>query len=122
VAWAKAHLEQSDGTRTDLGGSASWLGSGGVSYTRGPWVGSLLARYVGAQPLALSRGGGQTDAFVEANVRVLHRTRLFYPVTFYLDVQNLFDTQGELAASPVYAPATLPIEGRRALLSVEVRF
>src|SRR5207245_1290385 len=60
--------------------------------------------------------------FVEANLRGLYRTRLFYPVTLHLDVLNLFDSKGTVAASPVYAVPTLPIEGRRVLGGIEVRF
>ena len=59
---------------------------------------------------------------MEANLRGLYRTRLFYPVTLHLDVLNLFDSKGTVAASPVYAVPTLPIEGWRVLGGIEVRF
>jgi len=43
-------------------------------------------------------------------------------VRFSLDVRNLFDRTGTYAASFIYTPATLPIEGRRFILTTDVRF
>ncbi len=106
-----------------LPGSPGWLASGGVSWASRDWTTSLSARYVGRERLDPSRATVDTAGrFVEANLRGLYRTRLFYPVTLHLDVLNLLDTKGTVAASPVYGVPTLPIEGRRLLAGVEVRF
>jgi hypothetical protein len=94
-----------------------------VSWASRDWTTSLYARYVGPERLDPSRNEtGTAGDFVEANLRGLYRTRLFYPVTLHLDVLNLFDSKGTVAASPVYAIPELPIEGRRVLAGIEVRF
>ena len=78
---------------------------------------------MGPEPLDPSRGRlGAAGDFLEANLRGSYRTRLVYPVTVHLDVLNLFDRAGTVAASPVYAVPRLPIEGRRVLLGADVRF
>jgi outer membrane receptor for ferrienterochelin and colicins len=122
VAYARARQEDVDAARRDLAGSARWLASAGASTTHGAWTASLVARYQGPQPLHPTFGAGETHAFVEGWARLLYRTRIVYPVTFQLDVRNLTDTHGEIAASPVYAIPRLPIEGRSLLLGAEVRF
>jgi hypothetical protein len=43
-------------------------------------------------------------------------------VRFDLDVRNVLDDEGAVAASPVYTPGTIPIEGRRVIFSADVRF
>jgi hypothetical protein len=106
-----------------LSGSPHWLASGGVSFSSRDWTASAGAHYVGSEPLDPSRGRlGPAGDFVEANLRGLYRTRLFYPVTLHLDVLNLFGSAGTVAASPVYAVPSLPIEGRRVLIGADVRF
>ena len=99
------------------------LATAGLSYARGAWSGAMTARYVGAQDLdPLRELGSRAGGFVEANARLTWRTRLVYPVRFDLDVRNVFDSAGTSAASFIYTPATLPIEGRRVLLSSEILF
>jgi hypothetical protein len=99
------------------------LGSGGISFSSRDWTASLAAHYVGPEPLDPSRGQAlPAGDFVEANLRGLYRTRLVYPVTLHLDVLNLFDRAGTVAASPVYAVPRLPIEGRRILLGADIKF
>jgi outer membrane receptor protein involved in Fe transport len=122
VAYANARLIPRAAAEARLAGIPRWLGSGGLSFAARDWTASLSAHYVGPERLDASRGRGRAGDFLEANLRGLYRTRLFYPVTFHLDVLNLFDTRGTVAASPVYPVARLPIEGRRALLGAEVRF
>ena len=126
LAFARAEVE---GTQSaDLSGSSHWLTSAGLSYAKGDWTVSATARYVGAQSMDPSfaehtlYGDGETGGFAEANLRVLYKTLIVYPVTFHLDVRNLFDEQGGVAASTVYALPALPIEGRRILVGAEVRF
>ena len=124
AAYARAHREHPGAPDGDLPGSSRWLGSAGVSYDLGPLTGSLAARYVGEQELdpAFYETGTAGD-FLEANLRLQARTRIaLYPVTLSLDVRNLFDEQGTLAASPAQVMSTVPIRGRSALLSFEVRF
>lgn len=122
LARASATFEGRGAVEDELAGSSSWIGSLGVSYERDAWTGSLTARYLGPQRLHPSRGPGEAGDFVEANAHVVHRTRLVYPVTFRVDVRNLFDGEGQLAASPVYPVPRIPIEGRRVLVSAEVQF
>ena len=118
LAWTRAEF---DGAR--LPAVSDWLGSAGFGWDNGEYATSLSARWVGPQDLDPERGvEGSAGEFLEANLRGLWRTRLYYPVTLTLDVRNLFDTNGELAAIPVYVPDTVPIEGRRVLLGAEVRF
>jgi iron complex outermembrane receptor protein len=106
-----------------LPASSSWLGSAGLSYDTGTWSAATTARYVGPQDLDPQHGtSGRAGGFVEANARATWKTRVVYPVRVEFDVRNLFDAQGSYAASFIYTPATLPIEGRRALVSAEVRF
>jgi len=121
VAYARGRLLGA-GDEESLPASSSWLASGGLSAQAGLWTASLSARYVGPQPLDASRGTGRAGDFVELNARVVRRLRLVYPITLSLDVRNLLDTRGGLAASPVYTPATVPVEGRRALFGADVRF
>jgi iron complex outermembrane receptor protein len=123
VTYAHARQLPMTGDETTLPASASWLGSAGLSYDAGAWSAATTARYVGPQDLDPQRGlTAQAGDFVEANARVTWKTRVVYPVRLEFDVRNLFDAQGTYAASFIYTPATLPIEGRRALVSAEVRF
>ena len=123
LAYASARLSTRGSVSARLSGSPHWLGSGGVSFSSRDWTGSITAHYVGEEPLDPSRGRvGPAGDFVEANLRGLYRIRLAYPVTIHLDVLNLFDRAGTVAASPVYAVPTLPIEGRRILLGADVKF
>ncbi len=122
VAYANAQHEH-EGTESALPADPLWLGSGGVSYERDRWTVSAFARYVGPQELDADRGLTEhAGDFVEANMRVTLKTRIAYPVRFDLDVRNIFDTLGSQAASFIYTPPTLPIVGRRVLLSADVRF
>jgi outer membrane receptor protein involved in Fe transport len=123
LAYASARLSTRGSMGVRLSGSPHWLASGGVSFSSRDWTASAGAHYVGSEPLDPSRGRlGPAGDFVEANLRGLYRTRLFYPVTLHLDVLNLFGSAGTVAASPVYAVPSLPIEGRRILLGADVRF
>jgi outer membrane receptor protein involved in Fe transport len=122
AAYATAELSTHAGMESRLAGSPRWLASAGTSFATRDWTASMAAHYVGAQPLDPSRGPGTAGDFVEANLRGQYRTRIVYPVTLHLDVLNLFDTAGTVAASPVYAVPSLPIEGRRLLLGAEIRF
>jgi outer membrane receptor for ferrienterochelin and colicins len=123
VAYAKARQRPVAGGEQSLPASSSWLGSAGLSYDGGTWSASTTARYVGAQDLDPQRGlDTRAGDFVEANARLTLRTRVVYPVRVDFDVRNLFDAKGAYAASFIYTPATLPIEGRRFLLSSEIRF
>lgn len=124
VAYAKAHLERDGNPDLELPGSSAWLASGGASYDFGPFTTSLSARYLGEHALDPAFYETSTAGdFVEANGRAQWKTRLaFYPVTFSLDVRNLFDSQGKLAASPSQVLSYVPIQGRSALVSCEVRF
>ena len=122
VAYAGATLSQRGVMQGRLAGSPRWLGSGGVSFAARDWTASMAARYVGPEGLDPSRPAGTAGDFVEANVRGLYRTRVVYPVTFHLDVLNVFDSKGAVAASPVYVLPQLPIEGRRVLVGAEIRF
>ncbi|HEY8151853.1 MAG TPA: TonB-dependent receptor [Vicinamibacteria bacterium] len=123
LAYASARLSTRGSVGERLSGSPRWLGSGGISFSSRDWTASLAAHYVGREPLDPSRGRAAAAAdFVEANLRGLYRTRLVYPVTLHLDVLNLFDGAGTVAASPVYAVPRLPIEGRRVLVGADVRF
>jgi outer membrane receptor protein involved in Fe transport len=106
-----------------LPGSAGWLGTAGLSYDGASWSAGATARYVGAQDLDPQRETTATAGdFIEANLRLIWKTRIVYPVQLAGDVRNVFDTKGPYAASFIYTPATLPIEGRRFLLSADVRF
>jgi len=122
VAYARPRLVEG-GSLSPLPASSSWLASGGVAYERGRWTAAATARYVGPHDLDASREmAARAGDFVEANLRLSWRTRLVYPVRLDLDVRNVLGADGTLAASPVYTPATVPIEGRRVLLSADVRF
>jgi hypothetical protein len=123
VAYAGARLSERGVTiQGRLPGSPRWLGSGGASFAARDWTASIAAHYVGPERLDPSRPPGGAGDFVEANVRGLYRTRVVYPVTFHVDVLNVFGTTGTVAASPVYAVPRLPVEGRRVLFGAEVRF
>lgn len=120
---AYAHGRREGGGRTtSLPAVGRWLGSAGVSWLATDWTASLCAQFVGAQDLDPARGGGEAGDYTVANLRILRRARIVYPVTFQLDVFNVFDVNGTVAASPVFTPARLPIPGRRILGGVEVRF
>jgi outer membrane receptor protein involved in Fe transport len=124
VAYAKAHLERPGTPDKDIPGSSRWLASGGLSLDAGAFTTSLSARYVGEQDLdpAFYETGTAGD-FVEANVRALWKTRVaFYPVTFSLDIRNLFDVEGTLAASPSQVLSFVPLQGRSAMVGCEIRF
>jgi outer membrane receptor protein involved in Fe transport len=123
VAYARARQLPAAGGETTLPASAGWLGSGGIAYDGGSWSAAATARYVGAQDLDPVRGlDGRSGDFVEANARLTWKTRIVYPVRLECDLRNVFDTKGAYAASLIYTPATLPIEGRRLILGTEVRF
>ena len=122
---AYAHARWDVGGTTDrkrLSGSPHWTASAGISASRGAWTGTLVARALDARLLQPEFGPGDVKGFVEANARLLWRTRVRYPLTLSVDAFNLFDSDGEIAASPVYAVPRLPIEGRRLLMSAEIRF
>jgi iron complex outermembrane receptor protein len=124
AAWAKALREHPGSPDPDLPGSSEWLASGGLSLDLGEVTASAVARWVGPQELdpAFYETGTAGD-FFEANLRVQWKTRLaLYPLTLTLDVRNLFDSQGSVAASPAQVLSTVPIPGRSALLGCEVRF
>jgi outer membrane receptor for ferrienterochelin and colicins len=122
LAYASAELSTRGSARERLPGSPHWLASAGVSFASRAWTASLAGHYVGPEPLDASRGPGQAGDFVEANLGAQYRTRLVYPVTFHLDVLNVFGSDGAVAASPVYAVPSLPIEGRRVLVGADLRF
>jgi hypothetical protein len=128
LAYAQGELEGSDGSVTQLPAVSSWLASGGFSYRTGDWTTSVSARYVGSQPVEASfiehplYDQGTAGDFVEANMRFIYSTFLVYPVSFRLDVRNLFKSEGYVSASTVYAIPRLPIPGRSLVLGVEVRF
>jgi len=123
LAYASSRLSTRRSAPERLSGSPRWLGSGGISFSSRDWTASLAAHYVGPEPLDPSRGRAlPAGDFAEANLRGLYRTRLVYPVTLHLDVLNLFDRAGTVAASPVYAIPRLPIEGRRILLGADIKF
>lgn len=123
LAYARAELAQPGSPDLRLPGSSAWLGSGGLSLDSGDWTASICARYMGPQPLDPSRAGAtEAGDFFEANARVLYRTRILYPVTFSLDLRNLFDAAGGPAASPVFAIPVIPLEGRQVAIGAEVRF
>jgi iron complex outermembrane receptor protein len=124
AAYGKALRERPGTPDADLPGSSTWLASGGVSYDVGDVTGSVVGRYVGSQELdpAFYETGTAGD-FFEANLRLQWKTRLaLYPLTLTLDVRNLFDSQGTVAASPAQVLSYVPIPGRSALVSCEVRF
>jgi outer membrane receptor protein involved in Fe transport len=123
LAWAEAVFTGSEGDSFELPASANWLASAGAAWDAGGWAASLSARYVGSQ--SHDPGREQTIAagsFVEANTRILWRTRAVYPVTLYVDVRNLFDRAGRTAASTIYTSPVIPIEGRRIAAGAELRF
>ncbi len=124
IAYARAHLER-DGTEPqDLPGSSRWLLSGGASYDFDKLTASLSGRVVGKQELdpAFFEDGSAGD-FLEVNARLLWKTRVeYYPVTFSLDVRNLFDKQGKLSASPSQVLSYVPIPGRSVQAGCEIRF
>jgi len=127
LAYADSELLTTDGETSELPSVSQWLANMGASYVSGDWTTSLWGRYVGPQKIDPSFVGhpyGTHDAgdFFETNLRVRYSTFLKLPMTFQLDVRNLFDTGGEFAASTVYSIPRLPIEGRRALLGIEVAF
>lgn len=123
-AYAHARTRREGEPDADLPGSSRWLASGGVSLDLGNVTASVAARYVGEQELdpAFFETGTAGD-FLEANLRLLWRTRVaLYPLTFSLDVKNLFDADGTVAASPAQVVSTVPVPGRSALLGLELRF
>ena len=123
VAWSKATYVPAEGESFDLPASANWIASGGLAWDAGVWAASMSARYVGPQSHDPVREIEETSgSFVEANARALWRTRAVYPVTLYLDVRNLFGSDGATAASTIYTPSAIPIEGRRVSVGAEVRF
>ena len=123
VAYSTATLHNREHESLPLPATSSWLGSAGIGYDTGTLAGSLVGRYVGPQRYDPARSiSGKSSSFVEANGRLLWRTSFVYPITFTVDVLNLFDTKGSIPASPIYTPANIPIEGRRAVLGAELRF
>jgi outer membrane receptor protein involved in Fe transport len=121
AAYARGRLLAA-GEEAALPARSTRLGSAGVSYRKGLWTASVNGRYVGPQALEPGREEGQAGAFVEMNAHLARKVRLAYPMTLFLDVTNLLDGDGGLAASPVYTPATVPIEGRRVMFGADVRF
>jgi hypothetical protein len=128
LAYAQGELRGEDGSTTELAATSAWLASAGLSYRAGDWTASVSARYAGSQPVDSSFGDhplfedGEAGDFAEANLRIGFSSYLVYPVIVNLDVRNLFDTDGSLSASTVYAIPRLPIPGRRLILGAEVRF
>jgi outer membrane receptor protein involved in Fe transport len=122
VGWAKATFKPLEGAAFELPASANWIASAGAAWDNGDYSVALSARYVGSEQQDPDRTAPPTSAFTEANARLLWRTRIRYPVTVYLDARNLFASKGATAASTIYTPSQIPIEGRRFLLGGEVRF
>jgi hypothetical protein len=127
AAWATGTLEAFDGTESDLPANSSWLASAGLGWDDGTWSLGAMARYVGPQPVDASfaghpLGSGDAGDFVEVDLRARLRTFLVYPFTFQIDVHNALGSEGTVAASPVYVLPRLPIEGRRVVFGVELRF
>jgi iron complex outermembrane receptor protein len=123
VSYAKARLDPRGGAgETDLAASSNWLANAGVSYDFGDLTASISARYVGSQPLQEDHGEGNAGDFVDANLRLLWKTVVVYPVRLYVDVWNVTDEKGSFSASSVYVPARSPIEGRKIVVGTEVRF
>jgi outer membrane receptor for ferrienterochelin and colicin len=123
LAWAEATFTPRDAEAFDLPASSNWLASAGAAWDAGDWAASLSARYVGEQQQDPSREDATpAGSFVEANTRLLWRTRAVYPVTLYFDVRNLFDSDGATAASTIYTPSHIPVEGRRMAFGAELRF
>ncbi len=124
LAYSQSHLERSGTPDKDIPGNSEWLASGGVSYGIGDLTASLTARFVGEQELDPNfYETGTAGNFVEANMRLIWKTRLaLYPVGLTLDIRNLFNVHGTLAASPTQVLSYVPIQGRSALLGCEVRF
>jgi iron complex outermembrane receptor protein len=124
VAWAEGELRAEDGGTTELPAVSDWLATGGISADLGAATASLSARYVG--PALLDPGyatEGETDSFFEANLRLLWKTVFTYPMTFWLDAGNLFDSDGSVAsAAVVHVPETIPIEGRHLGAGMSIRF
>lgn len=123
VSYAGAEVAPPDRPEVDLPGSPDWLLSGGLTWLASDdLTAAVTARYLGAQLLEAERGGGSTDAFVEANLRLLYRTRLVYPLTLHLDVRNVFDETSGPATSASFAIPYAPLPGRQLLIGAEVRF
>ena len=143
VGFARPRLREADAEEVALPASSTWLGSAGLSFAAGPWTAAAAARYVGPHDLDASRRDRRQDSdegfargaedasrmsadragdFAEVNLRISWRTRLRYPLHLHLDVRNVLDAGGGMAASPIYTPSVVPIEGRRILLSADLRF
>ncbi len=124
LAWARARLEARDGTEQDkLPGDPSWLANFGVSVdVSKAVVASLSGRWVSEQMLDPAHGEGETGSLAQANLRLGWKGKWGIPLAVWLDVWNLFDEEGPVPASSIYAPATIPLEGRKAVLSTELRF
>jgi len=122
VTYSKAKLESKDGTELDLPASSHWLASGGASCDIGDLTTSITLRYVGKQNLHPDRAPGQAGGFLEANLHLLWKTIVVFPVNLTLDVWNLAGEKGDYAASSIYTPAATQIEGRRVTLGAEARF
>ena len=95
-----------------------------MSYRLRDFTAGLSAQFVGAQRLDDSRGETyQSGDYFHSNLRLGWDTHVqIYPVSVILDVQNLFDSAGQVAASPIYTPSEIPIPGRRISLGFETRF
>jgi iron complex outermembrane receptor protein len=122
LAWARARQSVAGGAEERLPASAALLGSLGFSQRFGDWTGSYAVRFMGPHAVDPSRGSGEAGKFVTMNARVSYKTRLVYPLTFHLDLRNALDEEGLQAASYVYVPLRLPVDGRRVELSAELRF
>ncbi|MCM2255514.1 MAG: TonB-dependent receptor [Vicinamibacteria bacterium] len=121
-AWSRARQSVDDGPEENLPASSAVLASVGFSQRFGDWTGSYAVRFVGPHPVDPARGTGDAGSFLTVAARVSYKTRLVYPVTFHLDLRNLLDEEGLQAASYVYVPQRLPVDGRRVELSAELRF
>jgi iron complex outermembrane receptor protein len=122
AAYARGERQRPGAAPSALASASRWLATGGLSWQARDWTASISGQYVGPHDLDPARGGGRAGDYVVANVRLVHRTRVVYPLALHLDVFNVFDGQGTFAASPVFTPARLPIPGRRVLFGAEVRF
>jgi outer membrane receptor protein involved in Fe transport len=122
VAQAGADVAPPSGPKVDLPGSPDWLASGGLTWLAGDFTAAASGRYVGPHLLAPERDGGEAEGFFEANLRLLYRTRLVYPVVFHFDVKNLFGETGGPATSSSFSIPYAPLPGRQVLVGAEVRF
>lgn len=122
LAWSRSRQQVDGGPEEKLPASSALLGSIGFSQRFGDWTGSYAVRFMGPHTVDPARGSGDAGKFLTMNARVSYKTRLVYPVTLHIDLRNALDEQGLQAASYVYVPLRLPVDGRRVELSAELRF